>query len=275
MHLLAATAIADGLDLPAPAGLALLFRGFRPQTHDERDRVTREGWGHRLCFLILHGSIPPIGNIFTGLAPIPTGMAKKKKTTEELCPLCGGKLRNELVTHTEQDEQGHCLFRGGRKPSPLGEAFRGLAVHSGPWPSTAKAPIAFTRCTTIVFITKYRKPVLTGDIALRARALIREICRSEEVEILKGHIQPDHVHLLLSMAPQVSPSRIMQTIKGKASHHLLQEYRSLHREFWGRHLWARGYFVATSGNVTDEVLKQYIELQGAVPQDDRDFTISE
>ena len=126
-----------------------------------------------------------------------------------------------------------------------------------------------------VFITKYRKPVLTGDIALRARALIREICRSEEVEIVKGHIQPDHVHLLLSMPPQIAPSRIMQAIKGKASHHLLQEYRSLQREFWGRHLWARGYFMATSGNVTDEVLKQYIELQGAVPQDDRDFTISE
>ena len=96
-----------------------------------------------------------------------------------------------------------------------------------------------------VFITKYRKPVLKGDIALRTRDLIREICASEDVEIVKGHVRPDHVHLLLSLPLHVAPSRIMQAVKGKSSHHLMMEYRSLKREFWGRHLWARGYFVAT------------------------------
>ena len=126
-----------------------------------------------------------------------------------------------------------------------------------------------------VFITKYRKPVLKGDVARRVRDLIREICASHEVDIVKGHVQPDHVHLLLSMPPQVSPSRIMQAVKGKSSHHLMQEFRRINREFWGRHLWARGYFVSTSGKVTDEVVKQYIEEQGALPQDDKDFKVSE
>ncbi len=126
-----------------------------------------------------------------------------------------------------------------------------------------------------VFTTKYRKPVLRGEIAVRVRDLIREICRSEDVEILKGHVKPDHVHLLLSMPPHVAPSRIMQAVKGKSSHHVMGEYRKIQREFWGRHLWARGYFAATSGDVTDEVIKQYIELQGAMPQDDREFKISE
>jgi len=125
-----------------------------------------------------------------------------------------------------------------------------------------------------VFITKYRKPVLQGDIARRARELIREICRSEDVEIVKGNISKDHVHLLLSMPPQVSPSRIMQAVKGKSSHHLVREFRALQKEFWGRHLWARGYYACTTGNVTDEVLKQYIEMQGTLPQDDRDFKIT-
>jgi putative transposase len=125
-----------------------------------------------------------------------------------------------------------------------------------------------------VFITKYRKPVLRGEIGRRTRDLIREICASEDVEIVKGKVNPDHVHLLLSMPPQVSPSRIMQAVKGKSSHHLMGEYRVLQREFWGRHLWARGYFACTTGNVTDEVIKQYIELQGAVPQDDRDFKVT-
>ena len=55
----------------------------------------------------------------------------------------------------------------------------------------------------------------------------------------------------------------------------MREYRSVQREFWGRHLWARGYFVCTTGNVTDEVIKQYIEQQGVEPQEDRDFKITE
>ncbi len=126
-----------------------------------------------------------------------------------------------------------------------------------------------------MFITKYRKPVLKGDIARRTRELIREICASEDVVIVKGNVSPDHVHLMLSMPPQVSPSRIMQAVKGKSSHHLIREYRSVQREFWGRHLWARGYFVCTTGNVTDEVIKQYIEQQGVEPQEDRDFKITE
>jgi len=119
-----------------------------------------------------------------------------------------------------------------------------------------------------VFTTKYRKPVLRGEIALRVRELVREICRSNDIEIISGHVRPEHVHILLDVPPQLAPSRVMQAIKGKTSHHLLQEYRRLNREFWGRHLWSRGYFVATSGNVTDEVLAAYIEHQDVEPQDD-------
>ena len=125
-----------------------------------------------------------------------------------------------------------------------------------------------------VFVTKYRKPVLRGDVAQEVRRLIREICRTNEIEILRGHVSVDHVHLLLSVPPQLAPSRVMQAVKGKTAHHLLQDYRQLRKEFWGRHLWARGYFVATSGNVTDEVLKQYIAQQGVETQGD-DVRISE
>ena len=101
---------------------------------------------------------------------------------------------------------------------------------------------------------------MQGDVAKRLRELVREIVRSNNIEILKGHIRPEHVHLLLSVPPSLAPSRVMQAIKGKTSHHLLRDFRALRKEFWGRHLWARGYFVATSGNVTDEVIAQYIEL---------------
>jgi putative transposase len=83
------------------------------------------------------------------------------------------------------------------------------------------------------------------------------------------------VHLLLSVPPHLAPSRVMQAIKGKTSHHLLQDRRTLWREFWSRHLWARGYFVCSSGNVTDETIAEYIRVQGAEPQDDERFRVSE
>ncbi len=66
----------------------------------------------------------------------------------------------------------------------------------------------------------------------------------------------------------------MQAIKGKSSHHLLQDHRRLRKEFWGRHLWARGYFAATTGNVSEDMVAEYIERQDAEPENDR-FKVSE
>ncbi len=128
----------------------------------------------------------------------------------------------------------------------------------------------------LVWITKCRKPVLHGDVAIRLRELIREICKSLDVEIIKGHVSKDHLHILVSCPPNLAVSKLMQSIKGKTSRKLLSEYRSLSREFWGRHLWARGYFVASSGNVTDEVIAQYIEMQDKMERArDDDFSIGD
>ena len=126
----------------------------------------------------------------------------------------------------------------------------------------------------IVWITKYRKPVVRGEIAERLRDLIREICKARDIEILKGHVSPDHVHVFLSVPPHLSVSQLVQSLKGKTSRKLLMEYKSLSRTFWGRHIWARGYFVASSGNVTDEVIMKYIEEQGKEPPDG-DFKIED
>ena len=125
-----------------------------------------------------------------------------------------------------------------------------------------------------VWITKYRKPVLFGNVATRTRDLIREICKSMDIEIIKGHVSKDHVHLFVSAPPYHSVSKIMQMVKGKTSRKLLSENRKLSKKFWGRHLWARGYFVASSDNVTDEVISEYIELQDLAERArDDDFTI--
>jgi len=112
-----------------------------------------------------------------------------------------------------------------------------------------------------VWITKYRKGILGGPVGLRLRELVVEVCKTNDVEILQGHIAKDHVHLFVSVPPHLSPSKLMQYIKGKTSRKLAMEFKHIQKAFWGRHIWARGYFVASSGNVTDEVIQEYIRLQ--------------
>ena len=127
----------------------------------------------------------------------------------------------------------------------------------------------------LVWITKYRKPVLSGPVAERLRELVRIICKAIDVEILSGHVSGNHVHLFVSVPPHISVSKLMQSIKGKTSRKLLLEYKHLNRQYWGRHLWARGYFAASSGNVTDEVIMQYIQNQEIEKEGDDNFRINQ
>ena len=120
----------------------------------------------------------------------------------------------------------------------------------------------------VVWTTKYRRPALTGEVATRVRDLIREICGQHEVTIMKGHVAKDHVHLFVSIPPQVTISRMIQWLKGKSSYKMLGEFPHLQKQFWGRHLWARGYFCCSSGNVTDEVIAEYIANQSHDRDDD-------
>lgn len=113
----------------------------------------------------------------------------------------------------------------------------------------------------IIWSTKYRKPVLEGEVGYRVRGLIREICRAHEIQIIRGHIARDHVHILVSAPPQISVSKMVQYIKGKTSRKLLQEYSELNKKFWGQHIWTRGYFAVSSGTITDEVIMEYIQTQ--------------
>jgi putative transposase len=126
----------------------------------------------------------------------------------------------------------------------------------------------------LVWITKYRKPVLKGEIGKRCRAIIREVCKANDIEILQGHVSKDHVHLFVSVPPYMSVSKVMKLVKGKSSRKMMQEFKALSKQFWGRHIWARGYFAASSGNVTDEVIEEYIKNQ-EVERGDDDFSVEE
>ena len=109
-----------------------------------------------------------------------------------------------------------------------------------------------------VWVTKYRYHVLTGDVGLRVRELIRQTCEHLEIEIIRGVVSRDHVHLLVSAPPNISVSEIMKRIKGRCSTKILQEFPHLKKRYWGRHFWARGYFCVTAGELTKEMIKEYL-----------------
>ena len=126
----------------------------------------------------------------------------------------------------------------------------------------------------LIWIPKYRKKVLTGQVAIRTRDLLRQIAMEHEIEIISGKVSADHVHMLIGYRPTQNISKIVQWLKGISSRMLLMEFKHLQKQFWGRHLWARGYFCATIGNVTEKMIAAYIEQQERPPSDEA-FCVSD
>ena len=112
----------------------------------------------------------------------------------------------------------------------------------------------------VVWATKYRHKVLEGAMRERIREIIRQTCTELGVHIVKGVLARDHVHMFISVPPQIALSKVMQRIKGRSSRRVQMEFPELRKRYWGRRFWARGYFSTTSGNVTDDIILQYLEL---------------
>lgn len=100
---------------------------------------------------------------------------------------------------------------------------------------------------------------MTGEIGQRVRELVRQTCEAFEIRIIKSVISKDHVHILVSAPPNIAPSEIMRRIKGRTASKLFEEYPHLKKRYWGQHFWARGYFCATVGQVTEEMVQEYLE----------------
>ncbi len=120
----------------------------------------------------------------------------------------------------------------------------------------------------LVWATKYRYQVLRGEVAERTRDIIRQVCMSRELTIIEGHVSVDHVHILVSCPPTLSPAKIVQYIKGVSSRKLQEEFSHLRQRYWGQHLWARGYFCATVGTVTQAQIQDDIAKHEEQPPDE-------
>ena len=125
----------------------------------------------------------------------------------------------------------------------------------------------------LVWSTKYRYEVLRGDIQVRCRDILRQTCDSLDIQILKGVVSKDHVHLHLSYPPKLSVSDILKRLKGRSAKLLLSEYTELKKRYWGGHLWGIGYGVWSTGNISDEMIQQYLEHHKEGPNSDQNFIL--
>ena len=115
----------------------------------------------------------------------------------------------------------------------------------------------------VVWSTKYRYKVMQGQVRERLRTIIRQTCDELDVEIVRGVLARDHIHMFISVPPKLALSTVMQRIKGRSSRKIQMEFPSLRKRYWGQRFWGRGYFSTTSGNVTDEVIEKYLELHSS------------
>ena len=125
----------------------------------------------------------------------------------------------------------------------------------------------------LVWVTKYRYKVLTGDIQKRCRELLIQVCDAEDVRILSGVVSKDHIHIHIEYPPSVSISNLVKRMKGRASRLLQKEFPVLSKRYWGKHLWGIGYGAWSTGNITEEIVQEYLRRHKSSSNDTEDFKL--
>jgi putative transposase len=115
----------------------------------------------------------------------------------------------------------------------------------------------------VAWVTRYHYQVLVDDIGQRCYEVLRETARARELLVHAGSISKDHVRLLLSIPPTLSVFRAVRHLKACSSYQLLSEFEDLRKRYRGKHVWARGYWVASSSEASNETLAEYINSQSS------------
>jgi REP element-mobilizing transposase RayT len=112
----------------------------------------------------------------------------------------------------------------------------------------------------IVFTPKYRRKAIYGQYKESIGKILRQLCNYKGVEIIEGHLMPDHIHMLVRIPPKYSVSEVMGYLKGKSSLMIFEKHANLKYKYGNRHFWCRGYYVDTVGKNT-AAIKKYIQDQ--------------
>ena len=124
-----------------------------------------------------------------------------------------------------------------------------------------KSSHAVYRCEYhFVWVPKYRYQILVKEVKPRLKDILTELCEWLDITIIEGAICSDHVHMYVSVPPKHSPSQVMKVLKGKSAEYLRKEFAELRKQYWGMHIWARGYFVSTVG-IDRDVIRTYVKKQ--------------
>ena len=112
----------------------------------------------------------------------------------------------------------------------------------------------------IVFTPKYRRKIIYNQLKVDIREILKQLCSYKGVEIIEGHLMPDHIHMLLAIPPKYSVSSFMGYLKGKSALMIFDRHANLKYRFGNRHFWAEGYYVSTVG-LNEATIKKYIQEQ--------------
>ena len=112
----------------------------------------------------------------------------------------------------------------------------------------------------VVFVPKYRRKAFFGQIRKELGRIFAELARQKECRVEAGHLQPDHVHMLISIPPKYSVAQVVGYMKGKSAIYIARTYGKKSRNFIGEHFWARGYLVSTVGR-DEEMIREYIRQE--------------
>ena len=126
----------------------------------------------------------------------------------------------------------------------------------------------------LVWITKYRYKVLSKQVGVRIRDIIRQTCEVNDIEIIQGRVSKNHIHLYVSYPPKLSVSEIVRRLKGRSSKKIREEFPQLGKKYWGKHFWGIGYAAFSSGHVTDEMIREYLKHHDEHPNhNDDEFVV--
>ena len=117
----------------------------------------------------------------------------------------------------------------------------------------------------VVWIPKYRRKALYAELRKYLGPVLRELAQQRECRVEEGHLQLDHVHMLLSIPPKYAVAQVLGYIKGKSAIHIARTYLGRRQNFTGQHVWARGYYVSTVGR-DEATIREYIQKQEAEDQ---------
>ena len=124
-----------------------------------------------------------------------------------------------------------------------------------------KRHVVYSLHLHLVFVTKYRKKVLTDKMYKRLHCHFDRVCNDFGCKLIETNGEKDHVHLLVEPVPHTTPSRLVNSLKGVSSRFLRQEFPELEKYYWKGGLWSPSYFIASCGGAPLDIVRKYVENQ--------------